>query len=233
MPSPADPPSSAEATLRARVRAQSRIAGELCDEVIHRVAAVSLQVIGHRASHDVAELQAVLDTIAATTAETFASLRLLDRVLRAEQPEIGSATSGGGVTRPALVVSDSVAQVVEEAAQPMREAGLQVKVALPESGDGSSSTTRRTLAQAVRVAGQAIAWRAAPCTLVTIEMAVSSSRICLRVSAPVPEWGTDVLDPEVVKLEERARLTEGTLWTGIDQVGPSLTWSLVLRLRDG
>ncbi len=223
-------PDPAEAALRAQAR--TKLARELHDEVIHRVAGVSMQVMGHRASQDIAELRRALDTIAANTADTLAYLWSLDRVLRAQQLDDPVAGPGEASSLPALKVCDSVAEVVGSAAELMRAAALRVEVTMPVPGIVGGPTARRTLAEALRRAEQLICENAVTAPRVTIEVAASPGTVSMRISAPVTGWKADWAVRGMAGLRERVRLTEGTFWSGIDGDERPQTWALVLRLRD-
>lgn len=223
-----DQPGFAEAQLRAQT--QERLARELHDELTRRVASVSLQVMGHRGSDDVAQLRWALDTIAATTADILTYLGLLDRVLRAHPLDRSPVGSGSGLSR--LVVCEPLVAVVDHQVQALREAGFSVDVVVPDPAHDVGPLARRTLEDAVTAARQTIARHAAPGSHCTLEVSTLPGSVSLRVTAPTPGWSGEVDDPTLVALHERVRLTEGAIRTGhLEHLAPP-TWSLVLRLRD-
>jgi hypothetical protein len=233
VPDGADPPPPAEAQLRARAREE--LARELHDELTHRVASVSLQVMGHRSSDDVAQLRWSLDTIAVATAEILAHLWLLDRVLRAHPFDVDRGVAGAAPGLEHLVVRNPVTAVVDRGAEALREAGFRVDAVVPDSADGVGPLARRTLEEALQAAGAAIDRHGTPGGRCAIEVTTSPGWVSLRVTAPLSGWTARAGDPTLVALQERVRLTEGTLWAGHadrpEHPGPG-SWSFLVRLRD-
>lgn len=233
MPEGVDPPPSQAAPLRAQAR--ERLARELHDELAHRVASVSLQVMGHRGSDDPAQLRRALDTIAATTADILAHLWLLDRVLRAHPFDADRSSLGVGAGLPHLAVCEPVLALVEHQARALREEGFVVEVSAPDPAEDVGPLARRTLEEAVLLSRSMISRRAPAGARCTFEVGVAPGSASLRVTAPLPETtrsAQEADDPAMVALHERVRLTEGTLWVGHQDVHGGRVWSLTVRLRD-
>lgn len=196
------------------------------------MASVSLQVMGHRDSDDVAQLRWSLDTIAATTTDILAHLGLLDRVLRADPFDTDRSPFGAGSGLAHLAVCDPVAVVVERQVRALREAGFGVDVLAPDPADRVGPLARRTVEEALAAARATIDLHAAPGTRCTVEVSTAPGSVSLRVTAPTPGWRAAPDDLTLVALHERVRLTEGTFWAGHQEHLDPRTWSLALRLRD-
>lgn len=245
MPDSDDPFGEVGAQLRVRALARDRLAGELHDELTHRVASISLQVMGHRGSDDIAQLRRSMDTIAAATADVLAHLWLLERVLRAQpfDPDRPRPEPGSGL--PNLAVCDPVAEVVERQAQALRAAGFSINVRVPDHDEEVGPLARRTVEEAVAVARETIDRHATPGGRCTIEVTTAPGSVSLTVTAQIhpdhtregsfvgPRGGPVTDDAMLAALHERVRLTEGIFWAGHVELQPgSPTWSLALRLRD-
>lgn len=216
-----------------RARARERLARELHDELAHRVASVSLQVLGHRDSDDADQLRRSLDTIAAATADILAHLWLFDRVLRAHPFDADRSTLGVGGGLPQLAVCEPVAALVERLARELDRDGFEVAVVLPAPAPDAGPLARRTLCDALLVVRDLVGRHAAAGGRCTIEVGLAPGTASLRVTAPVPESAPpETDDPAVVALRERVRLTEGTLWLGQRDHTRGRLWSLDLLLRD-
>ncbi len=225
-----EPDGPREAPLRAEAR--ERLARELHDELTHRVSGISLQVMGHRDSDDVERLRRSLDTIAAVTGDVLAHLWLLDRVLRAHPFDADRSGLGVGTGLPHLAVCEPVAALVEREVHTLRGRGLEVAVEAPDPAQDVGPLARRTLEQAIELAVATITRHAALGASCRLDVTISPGAVSLQVTAPLPGWQAGELEATWVALQERVRLTEGTLWMGHQHHRGPGTWLLVLRLRD-
>lgn len=233
MPDP-DQREAEEARLLARAR--ERLAREVHDELTHRVARISMQVMGHRDTDDVHELRRAMDTVAAATAGIRADLWLLDRVLSADPGSEATADAGGAPMTglPRLRVCEPVSTVVWRQVEAWRERGFDVDavVDVPPAAE-VGPLARGTLEEAVTTAGRVIEEHGTSGGQCVVEADASPGSVSLRVSAPVPGWSGEEDDPDLVALRERVRLMRGSLWTEHQQHSTRGTWSLILRLQEG
>lgn len=191
--------------LTARIRSDERrlLSRELHDVLAHQLSTASLQIMGARATDDLAAAHRSLDTIDRVTAEALTELRLLVRVLR---DDASTAVSGTEIRELAERVPPT--QAVAAVSRRLTSAGWEARLRVPASADDVEMTVQRTVSRALTEAADRVLAGTGSDGLFAAKVEVEELFVKLHVSAtPAPSAEGDE-DP-FEALAQRVDLTGG------------------------